>query len=185
MNNLMKEILINPITLVLGSNKAATKIQELIAYLAATGRTINIIDAGNMFDAYYVSKKIRQNGNNPSEVLKNIFLSRAFTCFQVVELVEAFQEKDQILIVLDILSTFYDENVSTEESERLLGIVTDGINRLGYSNQVIVYTRLNPACSIKRLALVEKLQNLAGSTTYHLPEELHEAKNIQPTLIEM
>src|SRR3972149_4851684 len=59
-------------------------------------------------------------GGDPYDILDRIRLSRAFTCFQLAELIENAPAGPEPLIVLDLLATFYDESVPLHDSERLL-----------------------------------------------------------------
>jgi len=54
--------------------------------------------------------------------MANIRLSRAFTCYQVLAMLEAVAAAPphEPLIVLDLLATFLDEDVELKDSQRLL-----------------------------------------------------------------
>ena len=44
---------------------------------------IGIVDGANRFDAYYLARLAQAEGENPSEILDRVFLSRIFTAFQM------------------------------------------------------------------------------------------------------
>ncbi len=77
-------------------------------------------------------------------VLERIRLSRAFTCYQLVALLKGTPAEPVPTLVLDLLSTFYDENVSTEESLRLLQECVAHLRRLNRLAPVAVSIRPGP-----------------------------------------
>ena len=77
-------------------------------------------------------------------VLERIRLSRAFTCYQLVALLKGTPAEPVPTLVLDLLSTFYDENVSTEESLRLLQECVVHLRRLNRLAPVAVSIRPGP-----------------------------------------
>ena len=77
---------------------------------------VRILDAGNRFNAYTVARAARGR----PEVLNRITVSRAFTCYQVLSLLESTPATTEPFVVLDMLSTFYDEAVQAGERKRLL-----------------------------------------------------------------
>ncbi|HMK08780.1 MAG TPA: hypothetical protein VK449_07080, partial [Anaerolineales bacterium] len=62
----------------------------------------------------------RSPAEDPYDILDRMHLSRAFTCFQLAELIENAPAGPEPLFVLDLLATFYDESVPLRDSERLL-----------------------------------------------------------------
>ena len=51
-------------------------------------------------------------------VMKRIFIRRAFTCFQMQALLDNTPSLPQPHIILDLLATFYDEQVPEREINR-------------------------------------------------------------------
>ncbi len=76
--------------------------------------------------------------DGPHEALSRLRLSRAFTCFQLAELIENAPASPEPLFVLDLLATFYDESVPLRDSERLLGTTLTHLKRLAAVAPVIV-----------------------------------------------
>jgi len=122
---------------------------ELAARLALQGR-LRVLDGGNCFNAYLVaralgsaiaswplasSRAVQEDGpGSPasplSEALSRIQVARAFTCYQVVTLLGETPASPDPTLVLDLLDTFYDENVSEVESRRLLDTSLGHLRRL-------------------------------------------------------
>ncbi len=65
-----------------------------------------------------------------AEVLERITVSRAFTCYQVLSLLESTPATSSPFVVLDLLNTFYDESVQAGERKRLLRGCLDHLHRL-------------------------------------------------------
>jgi hypothetical protein len=80
------------------------------------------IDGGNTFDPYAISALAQQYGLEPKCVLEKILISRAFTAYQLTELVfEKLEEalkryRSKLVIVSDIIGLFLDRDVLKIES---------------------------------------------------------------------
>jgi hypothetical protein len=118
---------------------------------------------------------------DPHAVLSRIHLSRAFTCFQLAELIENTPPGPDPLFVLDFLATFYDESVPLRDTERLLLTTITHFKRLAAYGPVIVGAR-EPRSLVKdRWMLLDHLQIAADSAwLMRLPET---REPIQPRLI--
>lgn len=132
--------------------------------LALVG-SVCVLDAGNQFDAYQVARMARRHTVEMDQVLDRIKVARAFTCYQVVSLFEQVSEAASAHIIFDLLATFYDENVSINESYRLLGIVTEHLKRLRGMTPVIILGAYPPRRN-ERVGLVQVLLNLADHTFF-------------------
>ena len=92
--------------------------------------SIAVVDGANRFDAYRLARMAQIDGRDPLNILNRVYLSRVFTAFQMDGLlmrgVEPFlgEAKTKVLIVLGLLHTFYDEQISVREAEKSLA----GIN---------------------------------------------------------
>jgi hypothetical protein len=139
---------------------------------------VRVFDGGNRFDGYFVARLARRLSSDPHATLERIRLSRAFTCFQLAELVKTWpevQESDNVpdlearapgpsvLFVLDMLTTFYDESVSLSDTERLLTNTIAHLKRLASAGPVIVGAR-EPRILVKeRWTLLDRLQIAADA----------------------
>ena len=84
-------------------------------------RLVRVLDGGNRFNAYTLARMARGR----PQVLERITVSRAFTCYQVLALLESTPASASPFVILDLLSTFYDESVQAGERKRLLrGCIT-------------------------------------------------------------
>jgi len=88
--------------------------------------SLRVLDGGNRFNAYTVARAARGR----QEVLNRITVSRAFTCYQVLSLLESTPATKAPFVVLDLLNTFYDESVPIGERKRLLRSCIAHLERL-------------------------------------------------------
>ena len=86
-------------------------------------------------------------------------MARAFTCYQVLSLLRKTPDTRHPKIVMDLLSTFRDESVSLEESQRLLEVVVGELYRLRRNAAVAVSISRPP--QPERAGLVDYLVGAA------------------------
>jgi len=106
---------------------------------------------------------LRDAKRDPYDTLDRMHLSRAFTCFQLAELIENAPAGPEPLFVLDLLATFYDESVPLRDSERLLATVLTHLRRLAAAGPVIVGGREPQSLVKERWLLLDQLQAAADA----------------------
>jgi hypothetical protein len=104
-------------------------VNALIARLAAGGQLL-VLDGGNCFQAHRIARLLRRSTPHLEAALNNIHVARAFTCYQVVTLLAETPASPVPTLVLDLLTTFQDENVHLSERRRLLEISLSHLRRL-------------------------------------------------------
>jgi len=72
---------------VFGEHGGAARMLDLTARLSLRG-PLYLLDCGNRSNMYRVARTLRTLTDDPVAVMRNIRLSRAFTCYQVVALLE-------------------------------------------------------------------------------------------------
>lgn len=107
------------ISLVAAPRGVVQSLMSMLATLALRGR-VTVIDGGNCFDGYALARALRQHTHQVQAALKQIWLSRAFTCYQMVAMLAELPLDSTPVIVLDMLATFLDENVNFTKRQRLL-----------------------------------------------------------------
>jgi hypothetical protein len=155
-----------------GTRTPTRTLLAMLTLLAARGRgrdqgggeNVRVFDGGNRFDGYFVARLARRMSRHPYAVMERIRLSRAFTCFQLSELIENAPAGPEPLFVLDLLTTFYDESVPLRDTERLLGITITHLKRLATCGPVIVGAREPRALVKERWALLDQLQAASDLT---------------------
>jgi len=113
---------------------------ELAASLALRGPLL-VLDGGNHFNGYILSKAIRREGAAVIPVLQRIQVARAFTCYQMAAMLSDLPVSTTPLLVLDLLSTFHDESVPLHDRTRLLASCLPELKRLCSAAPVLVSAR--------------------------------------------
>ncbi len=98
--------------------------------------SVAVVNGANRYDAYGLARLARMSGMDPIEALNRVFVSRIFTAFQadgvITRGVEPFlnESKAKVLIVLGLLHTFYDDQISVKEAEKSLARISEKFSAL-------------------------------------------------------
>ncbi|MDG7012342.1 MAG: hypothetical protein JRN11_06415 [Nitrososphaerota archaeon] len=136
--------------LVLFSGDYASTVAELAAFRAqlpvesgGLDSAVVFIDGGNRSDPYLFSSFARQRGVGPRAAMRRVASCRAFTLYQLAELVSerlARAAEDygaRLVIISDVLGTFNEPELDEREARRVLGAVYEGIEELKERSLVI------------------------------------------------
>lgn len=163
------QVLLQPrLSLFWGTNTPTRALLACLTVLAVEGHDVQVFDGGNRFDGYFIARLARRLSSDPRAVLERIRLSRAFTCFQLAQLIERAPAEPaegpvRVLFVLDLLSTFYDESVPLRDVERLLTTTVTHLKRLAGAAPVIVGAREPRVLVKERWSLLDRLQVAADN----------------------
>jgi hypothetical protein len=141
-------------TVVCAQHAAREQITSVIAELSLRG-PLTILDGGNRFQAYSVAHLIRRQTTDVRTAADRLFIRRAFTCYQMLALLENTPSERQPYLVLDLLATFYDDQVPTREASRLLETCLRQLEHLRRSAPVAI--TLAPPLVEERAFLVERV----------------------------
>ncbi len=141
--NTLPDLIPRRISLVVADAPAGPLLPDLIAQMAVRG-PLRVLDAGNCFPAYPVAREIRRATPDLEAALKRIQIARAFTCYQVLALLEGTPDDTTPVLILELLSTFTDESVKLVERQRLLVRCSQEIQRLRREAPVGIITSLQP-----------------------------------------
>jgi hypothetical protein len=129
-------------------------IPDLIAELALRG-PVTVLDGGNCFPAYRIAQLIRRKSLQVDSISKRIFVRRAFTCYQMTSLLENAPAIAQPHIILNLLSTFQNDQIKPNEADRLLTICLSHIERLCLVTPVAI--TLEPAILAEKEFLLRRV----------------------------
>ena len=135
---------------------------ELAARLSGAGE-LRVLDGGNRFNVYPVARAVRRFTPDLTGALARIRLSRAFTCYQVLELLQEIPADGLPVLVIDLLATFYDDNVRLTESRRLLDACIPHLQRLSRFAPVVVSIKPPAPLCADKIVLAGALQSAGGS----------------------
>lgn len=125
--------------------------------------TTVFIDGGNTFDPYAVSTTAQEYGLEPKSVLEKIFVSRAFTAYQLTALVcEKLEEalkrhNSKLVVVSDIAGLFLDRDVPKIEGSDLFFKMTQHLLNLAARRRVIVVASYFPQALSNRSRFLERV----------------------------
>lgn len=147
--------------LVVAPHAADALMFELIARLAPGG-PLRVLDGGDRFKAHPIARALRRHlpGADLAAALERIALARAFTCHQMVTLLEATPAAPHPTLVLDLLKTFYDESVPLPQRQRLLALCQGHLERLARQGPLAVSVRL-PSSAGQEDVLLASLETAA------------------------
>jgi len=128
------------ISLVVAPRGVVQSLMSMLATLSQRGRVL-VIDGGNCFDGYALARALRQQTHEVQPALKRIWLSRAFTCYQMVAMLAELPVDGTPVIILDMLATFLDENVNFAKRQRLLDNSLNLIRGISEGAPVAVWAR--------------------------------------------
>jgi hypothetical protein len=180
-----------------GSNAVFRLSLNLAARGIAAGVPITLIDGTNRFDVYYIAEFARRLADrqppslrrSPEEFLRNIYISRAFTCFQmeavITDRLPAFVQARQspVVVIFGLLDTFYDEQAPLHEVRAGLQRILATLRLLKQRNVALLLASLDlrPA-SEERKTLFPALA-AAMDWVYVVKEEGKQwrIENVRPT----
>lgn len=129
---------------------------QLPPQLGGLGSNVIFIDGGNTFRLYHVTRIAQLHRLNPKEALERIYISRAFTAYQMTSLLmeklkETVQTYDaKLVVVSDIAGFFLDKDVPDEEARRVFSQVTAYLAGFARENQVILVATYPPHQETRR-----------------------------------
>ncbi len=156
----------NGIALLCGVHIPSELIFKPIAQLVGSGRPMYVVDGDNSFRSYHIARYARELHLDPRRALAQVQVSRAFTCYQLAEIVERLSRcADTVncagIVCLGLLGTLYDEDVAWPEAQRLLREVLTHLKVLAKRWPVIVTVRPPSAKAQNRLGLIQVLMQQA------------------------
>jgi hypothetical protein len=133
---------------------------QLPIQLGGLQSPVVFIDGGNSFDLYQVVQLAQIHNLDPKKVLDGIFISRAFTAYQVEELimqrlketVKKFNAK--LVIISDIAGFFLDQDIPEFEAQRIFSHVTTFLSNFAREQQITVIATYPPHAETDRNKLL-------------------------------
>ena len=129
---------------------------QLPFHLGGLETNVIFIDGGNTFRLYKVSNIAQLHELNPRQVLERIFVSRAFTAYQLTSLImEKLEETvnslgSRLVIISDITGLFSDKAVPKREALEIFNQLTFFLSRFAEEKQVILVATCLPQCDSRR-----------------------------------
>ena len=127
------------------------------AHVLLNGMPVTLVDGTNRFDLYYLAEFARKHAGRlpdgrqirPADFLDNIFVSRAFTCYQmeavITERLPAFVRRrgSPVVIIFGLLDTFYDDQAPLFEVKAGLRRIVEALRRMRDANVAVLLASLD------------------------------------------
>jgi len=129
---------------------------QLPPQLGGLGSNVVFIDGANTFRLYQITRLARLHQLDPKQVLDRIYISRAFTAYQMAALILQKLEdavktcNAKLVIISDIATMFLDKDVQEEEAKRIYSQVTTRLSKFAREHQVIIVSTYPPHEDSKR-----------------------------------
>ncbi len=153
--------------------RCSSAVQSLLSRLCVRGQlpyqlggletNVLFVDGGNSFKLYDVSAFAQSCELDPKEVLERIFVSRAFTAYQLTSLVfeqlqNTIEQYESKLIILSNLAHLYlDSNVPKKEAQEVFLQLTSHLASFAKRNRVILVATHPPRFWSKRSRFFEEV----------------------------
>ncbi len=123
---------------------------QLPPQLGGLGSNVLYIDGANTFRLYQTTRLAKFCQLDPKQALDRIYISRAFTAYQMVSLILQKLEgaiktiNTKLIIISDIAAMFLDKDVEEEETKRIYSQVINRLAKFAKENQTIVIITYPP-----------------------------------------
>ena len=129
---------------------------QLLPQLGGLGSNIIYIDGANTFRLYQTTRLARLCRLDPKQALDRIYISRAFTAYQMTSLILQKLEDTvntcnaKLVIISDIAAMFLDKDVEEEEAKRIYSQVINRLSKFAKESQTIVVATYPPHADTAR-----------------------------------
>lgn len=146
------------------------------ARAACERRPVRFICGDNRFDPYAVARFAKSKGVRPEAALRSVLIARAFTAYQLSELVSRLDPSTADLVVISgPCSTFFDEDVSFVDAARLFYRMLWRAAELAGSAMTLMLAQTDMPASTRRAYFLADLSRacdvvlrLSGNHTFAL-----------------
>ena len=135
---------------------------QLPVQLGGLGSNVVFIDGGNTFRLYKIARLAQLHQLNPIEVLERIFISRAFTAYQLTSLIldkleETIKNYNAKLVVIsDIAGFFSDDDIPNEEAQKVYSQIINYLSSFAKKHQIILLATYLPDSENRRNSLLQE-----------------------------
>ena len=136
---------------------------QLPVQLGGLGSNVVFIDGGNTFRLYKIARLAQVHQLNPKQVLERIFISRAFTAYQLTSLILDKLEETvktynaKLVVISDIAGFFLDSDVPQEEAQRVYSQIMSYLSSFAKRHQIIIIATYLPYSGNERNSLFQDI----------------------------
>jgi hypothetical protein len=157
---------------------------QLPPQLGGLGSNVVFIDGANTFRLYQITRLARLHQLDPKQALDRIYISRAFTSYQMAALILQKLEdavktyNAKLVIVSDIAAMFLDKDVEDEEAKKIYSQVTTRLSNFTREQQVIVVATYPPHIDNQRNIYLQALTTGRANVVIALKQTKYEREII-------
>jgi hypothetical protein len=121
------------------------------------------VDGGNSFNPYDISTIAREYGADPKSTLERVFISRAFTAYQLSAIVlETLEDalkryRSKLVLISKITSLFLDRDVPAKEALELFKKITQHLVDLALKRNITIVATCSSDEPSKRQVVLESI----------------------------
>jgi hypothetical protein len=147
---------------------------QLPMQLGGLSSNVVFIDGGNTFRLYNISRLAQFHGLNPKETLERIFISRAFTAYQLTSLImEKLEEtvkvyKAKLVVISDVAGLFLDSDVPAQEAQKIYNQIVGYLSNFAKKYQIIIMITFLPYKSGERNVRLQEITFNKANTVLRL-----------------
>ena len=146
---------------------------QLPPQLGGLGSNVVFIDGANTFRLYQITRLARLHQLDPKQVLDRIYISRAFTAYQMAALI-----LQKLVIISDIAAMFLDKDVQEEEAKRIYSQVTTRLSSFTRKQHAIIIATYPPHEDSQRNIYLQALTSGRANVAIALKQTKYEREVI-------
>ena len=131
------------LTLVVTERYEHKNITELIAALCLRA-PLYVLAGSDWLPGYGLTRLIRHRTFEVRQTLKHVHMARAFTCYQLLDLIANIRPDEEPLLILDFLNTFLNDDIPLPMRFRVLRQCCEHLQRLAFGKPVVVLVQERP-----------------------------------------
>ena len=159
---------------------------QLPVQLGGLATNVVFVDGGNSFRLYRTAKLARLHQLDPRQVLEKIYISRAFTAYQIASLITNKLEEttkkfgSKLVIISDIARMFLDKDIPEDEARIIYRQITSYLASFAKEKQIILIVTCPPHLDLPRYEFLES----AACESANVVVALQQTKNHREFVLE-
>jgi hypothetical protein len=157
---------------------------QLPPQLGGLGSNVVFIDGASTFRLYQITRLARLHQLDPKQVLDRIYISRAFTAYQMAALILQKLEdavktcNAKLVIISDIPAMFLDKDVQEEEAKSIYSQVTTRLSNFTRKQQVVTIATYPPHEDSRRNVYLQAVTAARANVILSLKQTKYEREVI-------
>ncbi|MBI3950003.1 MAG: hypothetical protein HY314_06065 [Acidobacteria bacterium] len=173
-----------PKVLLYGRDALHATATRFVARAALHNTPVLVVDGANAFDPYEVAQTAQRRQRDPERLLKSIRLARAFTCYQLRELIfrlpEHLEAPGTLVTIIGLCTTFFDDDVMLREAAALFYQTWWKLAELNHQGVPILIAQSVSPVNLRRKYFLEDLYRLSDWVLRVEPAARPHQREFQP-----